>query len=95
LIEWDRIQSWKYEDVARRVESMNHATQSLCPVLVLGEEDNAVAASTPPLREEVESQHAERRRRRDHGAPQNLVFLCRPAVGASFFGIRHVESVVG
>jgi hypothetical protein len=74
---------------------MNHATQSLCPVLVLGEEDNAVAASTPPLCEEVESQHAERRRRRDRGARKTLVFLCRPAVSASFFAIPHVESVVG
>jgi hypothetical protein len=41
-VERQGIQSGKYHHVVRGLERVNHATEPLCPVLILGEENQAV-----------------------------------------------------
>jgi hypothetical protein len=69
---------------------MDHAPQSLCPVLVLGKKNDAAASTLLPMLDELERQHAERRRREDR---RTLAFLQR-AGGADFRGFPHGTSIV-
>jgi len=59
------VQSRKHKHVERRIERMEHAAQPLCPVLIFGKEYDAATARLPPLFEQMERKHAERRRKGD------------------------------
>jgi hypothetical protein len=59
-IKGQRIQPGKYQHVERRVQRVQNTSQPLRPVLVFSQEYQAVTAG-PPLLEEVDRQHADRR----------------------------------
>lgn len=62
LIERKCVQPRKHQHLAGRIERVNHAAESLRPVLALGEEHETAATGLLPLRQQMQRQHAKRRR---------------------------------
>ncbi len=91
LIERQGVQSRKYQDLAGRVERVNDAAQPLRPVLVLGEKDETAASGLLPLCKQMESHHAEGRRRRDRGALRSFALLRRLLGHPRLFGKPHLN----
>ena len=60
LIERQGVQTRKHQHLAAGVERVNDAAQPLCPVLVLGQKDDAATTGLFPLRQQMQSQHPER-----------------------------------
>jgi hypothetical protein len=60
-VERQIVQSREHQRLDRRIERVDHASQTLRPVLVVAQKDEAVAAGLSPLLDQMEGQHAERR----------------------------------